>query len=71
MNNTKTTLALVAVFMAATLVVGTIAATATTQSTAFAYQQNKKGVDKRDGNGINNGNTVTIQKCKQEDSKWI
>jgi hypothetical protein len=42
MNNTKTTLAIVAILMAATLVVGTFAATATTQS-AFAYQQKKKG----------------------------
>ena len=35
------TLAIVAIFMAATLVVGTFAATATTQ-TAFAYQKKKE-----------------------------
>jgi hypothetical protein len=67
MNNT-TNLAMAAIFIAAILVIaGTFAATmsTTTQSTAFAYQQNKKGVDKRDGNGNNNGNTITIQKCKQ------
>jgi hypothetical protein len=67
MNNT-TNLAMAAIFIAAILVIaGTFVATmsTTTQSTAFAYQQNKKGADKRDGNGNNNGNTVTIQKCKQ------
>jgi hypothetical protein len=63
MNNTKTTtLALVAVFMAATLVVGTIAATATTQSTAFAYQQKKRGGSQ---DSSKDGNTITLQKCKQ------
>ena len=61
MNNTKT-LAIVAIFMAATLVVGTIAATATTQSTAFAYQQKKRGGSQ---DSSKDGNTVTIQKCKQ------
>jgi hypothetical protein len=58
MNNTKkTTLAIAAIFIAATLVVGGSIAITTGQS-AYAFQ--KKG-DK--GNG--NGNTVTIQKCKQ------
>jgi hypothetical protein len=67
MNNTKRTLSIVAIFMAATLVVGTIATTttiATTQS-ALAYPQQKKGADKKDRNGNDNGNTITIQKCKQ------
>jgi hypothetical protein len=67
MNNTTTrtkrNLALVAVFMAATLVVGTFATTTTiaTTQTAFAYSQKKD--NKKDGSG--NGNTITIQKCKQ------
>ena len=69
MNNTTTkrNLALAAVFMAATLVVGTFAITTTTIATsqsAFAYSQ-KKGADKKDRNGNDNGNTITIQKCKQ------
>jgi hypothetical protein len=44
MNNTTTkrNLSLVAIFMAATLVVGTFAVTTTTQ-TAFAFSKNKKG----------------------------
>jgi hypothetical protein len=54
MNNTTTrTLALVAVFMAATLVVGTLAATTTTtttQSTAYAYSPKKD--NRKDGNAI-------------------
>jgi hypothetical protein len=55
MNNT-TTLAIAAVLMAATLVVGgTLGAT----TSVFAYQ--KKGES-----GSKNGNTVTIQKCKQD-----
>jgi hypothetical protein len=55
MNNTRT-LAIVAVLMAATLVVGgTLGAT----TSVFAYQ--KKGES-----GSKNGNTVTIQKCKQD-----
>jgi hypothetical protein len=70
MNNTTTkrNLALAAVFIAATLVVGTFAVTTTTIATtgqsAYAYSQ-KKGADKKDGNGNDNGNTITIQKCKQ------
>ena len=79
MNNTKRTLSIVAIFMAATLVVGTIATTTitigTTQQSAFAYLMKKKPVhdDKKDktrdgdagGGGNGNGNTITIQKCKQ------
>jgi hypothetical protein len=72
MNNTKTTLALVAVFMAATLVVGTIAATAITTQTAFAAPQKKPGhADKKtrdNGSGNGNGNTVTIEECKNRGS---
>src|SRR3954467_10948207 len=63
MNSTKT-LTIVAIFMAATLVVGTFAVT-TTQS-AYAYQQKKKGEDNRKGNG--NGNTLTIEECKNRGS---
>jgi hypothetical protein len=56
MNNTKkTTLAIAAIFIAATLVVGGSIAITIGQS-AYAFQ--KKG-DKGNGNG--NGNTVTIQ----------
>jgi hypothetical protein len=60
MNNTKTNLAIAAIFRAVTLVVGigTFTTTTTGQS-AFAY--NKK--DNGKGNG--NANTITIQKCKQ------
>jgi hypothetical protein len=61
MNNTKT-LAIVAIFMAATLVVGTFAATATTQ-TALAYQQKKRGGSQENSK---DGNTVTLQACKQD-----
>src|SRR4051812_13229482 len=62
MNNTtrKRNLALAAVFMAAILVVGTLATTTTTQSAAFAYSNKKKGDE-----NSKNGNTITIQKCKQ------
>jgi hypothetical protein len=60
MNNTKT-LAIVAIFMAATLVVGTFAATATTQ-TALAYQKKRGGSQENN----KNGNTVTLQACKQD-----
>jgi hypothetical protein len=70
MNNTTTTkrnLALAAVFMAATLVVGTIAVTTTTIATtgqsAFAYSQKKDN-----GKGNDNGNTVTIEECKNKGS---
>jgi hypothetical protein len=61
MNNTKT-LAIVAVLMAATLVVGTFAATATTQ-TAPAYQKKKRGGSQENSR---DGNTVTLQACKQD-----
>jgi hypothetical protein len=70
MNNTTTTkgnLSLVAIFMAATLLIGTFATTTigTTQSsTAFAYSQKKKG----DDNNSRNGNTVTIEDCKNKGS---
>jgi hypothetical protein len=58
-NTTRRNLTIVAVFIAASLVVGTFAATPTTQ-TALAYQKKK---DNGKGNG--NGNTITIQKCEQ------
>jgi hypothetical protein len=60
-NNTTTrrNLALAAIFMAAILAVGTFATTQSTQS-AFAYSQKKKGDE-----NSKNGNTITIQKCKQ------
>jgi hypothetical protein len=65
MNNTKT-LAIVAIFMAATLVVGTFAATATTTTqTALAYQKKKRGGSQENSK---NGNTVTLQACKQKGS---
>jgi hypothetical protein len=63
MNNTKT-LAIAAVLMAATLVVGVTFA-ATTHS-AMAYYQ-KKG-DKKDDKRDANGNTVTVQADKQKAS---
>jgi hypothetical protein len=57
MDNTRT-LAMVAIFIAATLVVGgTFAAT----PSAFAYQKKKGSQD-----GSENGNTVTPQKSKQD-----
>jgi hypothetical protein len=63
MNNTKTS-AMVAIFIAATLVVaGTFAAT----HSAFAYSPKKD--DKRDkekDGGNNNGNTITAQINKQK-----
>jgi hypothetical protein len=69
MNNTRT-LAIAAIFIAAALVVGTLATTttiATTQS-ALAYPQKKKGNEENS----RNGNTITIQKCKQlaSESGW-
>jgi hypothetical protein len=62
MNNTTTkrNLAITAIFMAATLVIGTLATTTTVATTALAYLQKKKGDE-----NSKNGNTVTIQKCKQ------
>ena len=66
MNNTTTrtkrNLVLVAVFMAATLVVGTFAVTTTTQ-TAFAFSKNKKGDE-----NSKNGNTITALKCQNKGS---
>jgi hypothetical protein len=61
-NTTKRNLALAAVFMAAILVVGTFATITTTHS-AFAYPQKKKGGGHEENS--KNGNTITIQKCKQ------
>ncbi len=74
MNNTITrTLALVAVFIAATLVVGTLATMATSTQSAYAYAKklprqddNKKTRDNGSGNG--NDNTVTIEDCKNRGS---
>ena len=68
MNNTSTRnlTSIVAVFMAATLVVGIGTFTTTTQSTAYAYQKKGGGEDNRKGNG--NGNTVTIEECKNRGS---
>jgi hypothetical protein len=64
MNNTRT-LAIVAVLMAATLVVGTFAATAATQS-AFAYSQKKPDKARDNGSGNRNGNTITALKCQNK-----
>jgi hypothetical protein len=68
MNNTKKTitLAIAAIFIAATLVVGGTLAT----TSAFAYvkkgpQDNKKGA-RDNGSGNENGNTVTVEKCKNK-----
>jgi hypothetical protein len=75
MNNTTTTkrnLALVAVFVAATLVVGILATTVATTQSAFAYAKkppqddNKKTRDNGSGNG--NDNTVTTEECKNRGS---
>jgi len=69
MNNTTTMnlTVIVAIFMAAALVVGTVAVTTTTIATtgqsAYAYSQKK---DNGKGNG--NGNTVTIEECKNKGS---
>src|SRR2546430_16757060 len=64
MNNIKT-LTIVAIFMAATLVVGTLAATSTIArtQTAFAYSKNKKGDE-----NSKNGNTITALKCQNKGS---
>jgi hypothetical protein len=61
MNNTTTrrNLTIVAIFMTATLVVGTLATTTTITQTVFAFSK-KKGDE-----NSKNGNTITIQKCKQ------
>jgi hypothetical protein len=63
MNNTnkRNLTAMFAVLMAATLVVGTLATTITTiTQTAFAFSKKKEGDE-----NSKNGNTITIQKCKQ------
>jgi hypothetical protein len=71
MNNTKT-LAIVAVLMAATLVVGTFATMATTTQSAYAYakklprQDDKKTRD--NGSGNRNGNTIAALKCQNKGS---
>jgi hypothetical protein len=71
MNNTNT-LAIVGVLMAATLVVGTFATVATTQSAFATYAKkplqddNKKTRD--NGSGNRNGNTVTTEECKNRGS---
>jgi hypothetical protein len=77
MNNTTTkrNVTIVAVFMAATLMVGTFATVAATQF-AFAYSQKKPGhdgskntrVNGSGGNSNKNGNTVTIEECKNRGS---
>ena len=66
MNNTKTTLAIVAVLTAATLVVGLTFA-ATTHSASAAYGKDDKKDKARDG-GNGNGNTVTIEKALNKGS---
>ena len=69
MNNTTTkrNLALAAVFMAETLVVGTLA---TTTTSTIATTQSAYAYNKKDGNGKGNGNgnTVTIEECKNRGS---
>jgi hypothetical protein len=73
MNN-ATNLAIAAILMAATLVVGATLSTATTQlTTAFAYSQKKKvgGAQDNDSsrnNSNKNGNTVTTEECKNRGS---
>jgi hypothetical protein len=62
MNN-ATNLAIAAILMAAILVVGATFSTTTTQLTAFAYSQKKKVGGIQD-EGTKNGNTVTIEECK-------
>ena len=65
MSNTRT-LAIVAVLTAATLVVGvTFAVAATHSALAYIPKKDDKKDKERDG-GNNNGNTVTIQACKQK-----
>jgi hypothetical protein len=70
MNNTRT-LAVVAVLMAATLVVGTFVTVATTQS-AYAYAKKSRQDDNKktrdNGSGSRNGNTVTALKCQNKGS---
>jgi hypothetical protein len=64
MNNTKTLTAIAAILIAATLVVGgTFAATSALAYVKKGPQDNKKGA--QDNGNSKNGNTVTIEKCKQ------
>jgi hypothetical protein len=61
-NTTNLAIATAIMLVAATLVVGTVV---TTQS-AFAYSNKKKADENsKNGNRNDNGNTITIQKCKQ------
>jgi hypothetical protein len=61
-NTTNLAIATAIMLVAATLVVGTVV---TTQS-AFAYSNKKEGDENsKNGNRNDNGNTITIQKCKQ------
>jgi ABC-type antimicrobial peptide transport system permease subunit len=69
MNNTATTtirrrtvLSISAIFIAVTLVVGIGTTTTIASQSAFAYPQKKKGGGDENSK---NGNTITIQKCKQ------
>jgi hypothetical protein len=66
MNNT-TNLAIAAILIATTLVVGTFVTTTIGTQSAFAYQKKKR--DKGNGNGNGNANTITLQKCKQAASE--
>jgi hypothetical protein len=73
MSNTKTSLAIVAVLMAATLVVGvTFAATAAHSASAYVKkkpgQDDKKDKARDGGNGNQNGNTVTVLKADNKGS---
>src|SRR4051794_25569897 len=75
MNNTKTTtLGIVAVLTAATLVVGVTFATVAAAQPAFAIAKKPPGHDEkktRDDNGSGNsknGNTVTAIKCQNNGS---
>ena len=71
MNNTTSRyLTVAAILVATTLVVG-IGTLATTTSTAFAYQQKKNKGSQDNGrsrNNSKNGNTVTIEECKNRGS---
>src|SRR5204863_8145120 len=60
-----TSLAIAAILMAATLIVGGTFSATTAQS-AFAYQ--KKKVGGTQDRGSKNGNTVTIEECKNRGS---
>src|SRR4026207_1115349 len=65
-DNTMRTLAIVVLILTTvTLVVGAIIATST--QSAFAYSK-KKGAHDNNGNNSKNGNTVTIEECKNRGS---